>query len=35
AETYACALGIVYTFGPTFLAEKSNTTRHLSEFWMI
>ena len=35
AETYACALGSVYTFGPTFRAEKSNTTRHLSEFWMI
>jgi len=35
AETYACALGNVYTFGPTFRAENSNTTRHLSEFWMI
>ena len=35
AETYACALGKVYTFGPTFRAEKSNTSRHLSEFWMI
>ena len=35
AETYACALGAVYTFGPTFRAENSNTTRHLSEFWMI
>ncbi len=35
AETHACALGSVYTFGPTFRAEKSNTTRHLSEFWMI
>ena len=35
AETYACALGSVYTFGPTFRAENSNTTRHLSEFWMI
>jgi asparaginyl-tRNA synthetase len=35
AETYACALGPVYTFGPTFRAENSNTTRHLSEFWMI
>ncbi len=35
AETYACALGNVYTFGPTFRAERSNTTRHLSEFWMI
>ena len=35
AETYACALGNVYTFGPTFRAENSNTTRHLAEFWMI
>ncbi len=35
AETYACALGRVYTFGPTFRAEHSNTTRHLAEFWMI
>lgn len=35
AETHACALGNVYTFGPTFRAENSNTTRHLSEFWMI
>ena len=35
AETYACALGKVYTFGPTFRAEKSNTSRHLAEFWMI
>ena len=34
AETYAMALGKVYTFGPTFRAENSNTTRHLSEFWM-
>lgn len=34
-ETYACAVGPVYTFGPTFRAENSNTTRHLSEFWMI
>ncbi len=34
-ETYCCALTGVYTFGPTFRAEKSNTTRHLSEFWMI
>jgi asparaginyl-tRNA synthetase len=34
-ENYACALGNVYTFGPTFRAENSNTTRHLSEFWMI
>lgn len=35
AETYACAVGPVYTFGPTFRAENSNTTRHLAEFWMI
>ncbi|MCP4179464.1 MAG: asparagine--tRNA ligase [bacterium] len=35
AETYASALGNVYTFGPTFRAENSNTRRHLSEFWMI
>lgn len=35
AETYSQALGRVYTFGPTFRAENSNTTRHLSEFWMI
>ncbi len=35
AETYACAMGRVYTFGPTFRAEKSNTSRHLAEFWMI
>lgn len=35
AETYAMALGKVYTFGPTFRAENSNTTRHLAEFWMI
>jgi len=34
-ETYACALGKIYTFGPTFRAENSNTTRHLAEFWMI
>ncbi len=34
-ETYACAVGPIYTFGPTFRAENSNTTRHLSEFWMI
>ncbi len=34
-ETYCCALSKVYTFGPTFRAENSNTTRHLSEFWMI
>jgi asparaginyl-tRNA synthetase len=35
AEIYATALGNVYTFGPTFRAENSNTTRHLAEFWMI
>jgi asparaginyl-tRNA synthetase len=35
AEAYALALGNVYTFGPTFRAENSNTSRHLSEFWMI
>ena len=35
AETYAMALSKVYTFGPTFRAENSNTTRHLAEFWMI
>jgi asparaginyl-tRNA synthetase len=35
AETYACGLGDVYTFGPTFRAENSNTRRHLAEFWMI
>lgn len=34
-ECYACALGDVYTFGPTFRAEDSNTRRHLAEFWMI
>jgi asparaginyl-tRNA synthetase len=34
-EAYCCALSRVYTFGPTFRAENSNTTRHLSEFWMI
>jgi asparaginyl-tRNA synthetase len=34
-ETYCCALSRVYTFGPTFRAENSNTSRHLSEFWMI
>jgi len=34
-ETYACALKNIYTFGPTFRAENSNTSRHLSEFWMI
>jgi asparaginyl-tRNA synthetase len=35
AEALACALGRVYTFGPTFRAENSNTARHLSEFWMV
>ncbi len=35
AEVYAQALGRVYTFGPTFRAENSNTSRHLAEFWMI
>jgi len=35
AEAYACALGKVYTFGPTFRAENSNTPRHLAEFWMV
>jgi asparaginyl-tRNA synthetase len=34
-ETYCLALGNVYTFGPTFRAENSNTSRHLAEFWMI
>ena len=34
-ETFACALSNVYTFGPTFRAENSNTTRHASEFWMV
>jgi asparaginyl-tRNA synthetase len=34
-ETYASALGRIYTFGPTFRAENSNTSRHLAEFWMI
>jgi asparaginyl-tRNA synthetase len=34
-ETLACALSDIYTFGPTFRAENSNTSRHLSEFWMI
>lgn len=34
-ECYAMGLGAVYTFGPTFRSENSNTTRHLSEFWMI
>merc|ERR1719327_1529253 len=35
AEYFACAFGSVYTFGPTFRTENSNTTRHLAEFWMI
>lgn len=35
AEAYACALSKVYTFGPTFRAENSNTNRHLAEFWMV
>lgn len=34
-ETFACAVGDIYTFGPTFRAENSNTTRHLAEFWMV
>lgn len=34
-ESYACGLGDIYTFGPTFRAENSNTSRHLNEFWMI
>jgi len=34
-ETYACSLGNVYAFGPTFRAENSNTPRHLAEFWMV
>ncbi|KAI5318501.1 hypothetical protein L3X38_038209 [Prunus dulcis] len=34
-ESYACALSTVYTFGPTFRAEKSHTSRHLAEFWMV
>ena len=35
AETFAMSLGQVYTFGPTFRAENSNTSRHLAEFWMV
>jgi asparaginyl-tRNA synthetase len=35
AETFACALSKVYTFGPTFRAENSNTSRHAAEFWMV
>jgi asparaginyl-tRNA synthetase len=35
AEAFACALTKVYTFGPTFRAENSNTSRHASEFWMV
>jgi len=35
AEIYACSMGRVYTFGPTFRAENSNTPRHAAEFWMI
>ena len=34
-EAYACALSRIYTFGPTFRAENSNTSRHLAEFWMV
>ncbi|KAG2274908.1 hypothetical protein Bca52824_057463 [Brassica carinata] len=34
-ESYACALGSVYTFGPTFRAENSHTSRHLAEFWIV
>jgi asparaginyl-tRNA synthetase len=35
AEAYACSMGSVYTFGPTFRAENSHTSRHLAEFWMV
>src|SRR5207244_2304717 len=34
-EAFACSLGKVYTYGPTFRAENSNTPRHLAEFWMV
>lgn len=34
AESYACSLANVYSFGPTFRAENSNTTKHLAEFWV-
>lgn len=34
-EAYACAIGDIYTFGPTFRAENSHTSRHLAEFWMV
>ena len=34
-ETFAMALGQIYTFGPTFRAENSNTSRHLAELWMV
>lgn len=34
-EIFACSLGKIYTFGPTFRAENSNTSRHLAEFWMV
>ncbi|CAN1152861.1 Asparagine--tRNA ligase, cytoplasmic 1 [Linum perenne] len=34
-ETYACGVGNVYTFGPTFRAENSHTSRHLADFWMV